>query len=179
MSPAYWLGNQAIVQRTLGAKSEWDAKASMLFVAFLKTFVPLAFVLPVLLGLQLLGTIDPDKTDGVYPLLIEELQPVGLRGILYAAFLAALMSSIDSYANSAATILLRSRLGPLDPPPDAHALAITTIRSKEKRRIGRMFPPGRCLLIPDHHNGQPATPDVKPNRWYDGRDGRCRATWHE
>ena len=107
LSPAYWLGNQAIVQRTLGAKSEWDAKASMLFGAFLKTFVPLAFVLPGLLGLQLLGATAQDNPDGVYPLLIQELLPVGLRGVLYAAFLAALMSSIDSYANSAATIFTR------------------------------------------------------------------------
>jgi SSS family solute:Na+ symporter len=107
LSPAYWLGNQAIVQRTLGAKSEWDAKASMLFGAFLKTIVPIAFVLPGLLGLFLISDVvdlDPDK---VYPQLIEKLLPVGVRGILYAAFLAALMSSVDSYANSAATIFTR------------------------------------------------------------------------
>jgi solute:Na+ symporter, SSS family len=107
LSPAYWLGNQAIVQRTLGAKSEWDAKASMLFGAFLKTFVPLAFVLPGLLGLLLLDAGAHDDPERVYPRLIQQLLPIGLRGVLYAAFLAALMSSIDSYANSAATIFTR------------------------------------------------------------------------
>jgi len=101
LSPAYWIGNQAIVQRTLGAKDEWSARASMVFGAMLKTVVPVAFVLPGLLGLVLLGQQDPNT---VYPRLILELLPVGLRGVLYAAFLAALMSSVDSYTNSAATI---------------------------------------------------------------------------
>lgn len=107
LSPAYWLGNPAIVQRTLGARSLWDAKAAMIFGAGLKTFVPLAFVLPGLLGLALLPDAASIEGASVYPRLIEHLLPVGLRGILYAAFLAALMSSLDSYANSAATIFVR------------------------------------------------------------------------
>jgi solute:Na+ symporter, SSS family len=107
LSPAYWIGNQAIVQRTLGAKSEWDARASMIFGAFLKIVVPLAFVLPGLLAVVLFADrtqVDPNE---VYPDLIHRLAPVGLRGLLYAAFLAALMSSVDSYANSAATVLVK------------------------------------------------------------------------
>jgi len=109
LSPAYWIGNQAIVQRTLGAKNEWHAQASMIFGAALKIIVPVAFVLPGLIAIVLLRErtgLDPNKA---YPTLIDELIPVGvgLRGLLYAAFLAALMSSVDSYANSAATIATR------------------------------------------------------------------------
>lgn len=105
LSPAYWLGNQAIVQRVLGAKDEWSARASMVFGAFLKTLVPLAFVLPGLLGI-LLCARDTEPSM-VYPVLIRELLPVGLRGFMYAAFAAALMSSVDSYTNSASTIFVR------------------------------------------------------------------------
>jgi len=108
LSPAYWVGNQAIVQRTLGARDEWSARSSMVFGALLKTVVPVAFVLPGLLGLVLLGDRDP---NGVYPQLIGELLPVGMRGLMYAAFLAALMSSVDSYTNSAATIFTRDIYG--------------------------------------------------------------------
>jgi SSS family solute:Na+ symporter len=79
----------------------------MIFGALLKSVVPVAFVLPGLLGIVLLeqsGGVDPNE---VYPRLIRELLPTGLRGLLYAAFLAALMSSVDSYTNSAATIFCR------------------------------------------------------------------------
>ncbi len=111
LSPAYWLGHQAIVQRTLGAKDAWHARAAMIFGAGLKTVVPLAFVLPGLLALVLLGDRGGLEANEVYPSLIERLAPVGLRGLLYAAFLAALMSSVDSYANSAATLFTRDLYG--------------------------------------------------------------------
>ena len=105
LSPAYWIGNQAIVQRVLAAEDEWSARASMIFGAILKTVVPLAFVLPGLIGLLLLG--QDAKPDQIYPRMVMELLPVGVRGVLFAAFLAALMSSVDSYTNSAATIFVR------------------------------------------------------------------------
>jgi len=108
LSPAYWIGNQAIVQRTLGSRDEWSARSAMIFGGMLKTLVPAAFVLPGLLGLALLGERDP---NGVYAELIGALLPAGLRGVLYAAFLAALMSSVDSYTNSAATIFTRDIYG--------------------------------------------------------------------
>jgi SSS family solute:Na+ symporter len=109
LSPAYWLGNQAIVQRTLGARDEWSTRAAVILGAALKTVVPLAFVLPGLLGLVL--PMEQTDPNGVYPALIGMLLPAGLRGVLYAAFLAALMSSVDSYTNSAATIFTRDLYG--------------------------------------------------------------------
>ncbi len=103
LSPAYWIGNQAIVQRSLGARSEFEAKASYIWGALLKNIIPLIVAVPGLLAVVLL----PDLKDGdsAIPNLVGVLFPAGLRGLFVAAFLAALMSSIDSYLNSASTIV--------------------------------------------------------------------------
>ncbi len=103
LSPAYWIGNQAIVQRSLGARSEFEAKASYIWGALLKNIIPLIVAVPGLVAVALL----PDLKDGdaAIPNLVGVLLPAGLRGLFVAAFLAALMSSIDSYLNSAATIV--------------------------------------------------------------------------
>jgi SSS family solute:Na+ symporter len=103
LSPAYWVGNQAIVQRTLGAKSEFEAKASYVWGAVLKNVIPLIVAVPGLIALALI----PDLKDGdtAIPRLVAEILPSGVRGVFVAAFLAALMSSVDSYLNSAATIV--------------------------------------------------------------------------
>ena len=103
LSPAYWIGNQAIVQRSLGARSEFEAKASYVWGAVLKNIIPLIVAVPGLIAVALL----PDLKDGdmAVPRLVGEILPVGVRGLFVAAFVAALMSSVDSYLNSAATIV--------------------------------------------------------------------------
>lgn len=103
LSPAYWIGNQAIVQRSLGAASEFEAKAAYVWGALLKNLVPLVVAVPGLIAFVKF----PELTDGdqAFPELISHLLPVGLKGLFLAAFLAALMSSIDSYLNSASTIV--------------------------------------------------------------------------
>jgi solute:Na+ symporter, SSS family len=103
LSPAYWIGNQAIVQRSLGARSEFDAKASYIWGALLKNIIPVIVAVPGLIAVVLLP--DLKVGDAAIPSLIGVLLPAGLRGLFVAAFLAALMSSIDSYLNSAATIV--------------------------------------------------------------------------
>jgi SSS family solute:Na+ symporter len=102
LSPAYWIGNQAIVQRSLGARSEFEAKAAYIWGSLLKSLIPVIIVLPGLVAVAVLP--DLDDGDTALPLLATGLLPLGLRGIFVAAFLAALMSSVDSYLNSAATI---------------------------------------------------------------------------
>lgn len=102
LSPAYWIGNQAIVQRSLGARSEFEAKAAYIWGSLLKSLIPVIIVLPGLVAVALLP--DLDDGDTALPLLATGLLPIGLRGIFVAAFLAALMSSVDSYLNAAATI---------------------------------------------------------------------------
>lgn len=102
LSPAYWIGNQAIVQRSLGAKTEFQAKASYIWGALLKNLIPVIIAGP---GLVAYALYDLNDGDLAFPTLVRELLPVGLTGLFLSAFLAALMSSIDSYLNSAATIL--------------------------------------------------------------------------
>lgn len=103
ISPSYWIGNQAIVQRALGARSEYEAKASYVWGALLKNIIPLTIVIPGLVALARFPALsDPDQA---LPKVIGSMMPVGIKGIFLAAFLAALMSSVDSYLNSAATIV--------------------------------------------------------------------------
>jgi solute:Na+ symporter, SSS family len=103
LSPAYWIGNQAIVQRSFGARSEFEAKASYVWGAVLKNAIPFIVAVPGLIALAKF----PRLADGdvAFPMLVSELLPAGLRGVFLAAFFAALMSSVDSYLNSASAIL--------------------------------------------------------------------------
>ena len=103
LSPAYWIGNQAIVQRSLGAESEFQAKASYVCGAVLKNVIPLIIAVPGLIAVAKFP--DLAEGDAAVPRLMGELLPSGLRGLFVAGFLAALMSSVDSYVNAAATIL--------------------------------------------------------------------------
>jgi len=104
LSSAYFVGNQAVVQRALGARSEWDAKAGMIFAGFLKLFIPLLIFIPGLAArVTHPGLADPDQA---VPTLIRDLLPPGLTGLMFAAFCAALMSSVDSYLNSATTVYI-------------------------------------------------------------------------
>ena len=102
LSPAYWIGNQAIVQRNLGARSEYEAKKSVLWGAFLKLFIPIILIGPGVAAVAMAYEIK--DANQVYPTLIHNLLPPGLVGLVFAAFLAALLSSVDSYLNSCATL---------------------------------------------------------------------------
>lgn len=107
LSPAWWCCHQAIIQRTLGARSEWDAKAGMLFASFPKMLIPVLVVLPGLLALALNPELSGADMDKAFPWLIKNLLPAGLAGLVFAAFMAALISSVDSTLNSAATLWTR------------------------------------------------------------------------
>lgn len=130
LSPAYWIGNQAIVQRSLGSKSEFDAKAAYVWGALLKNIIPVVIAVPGLIALALF----PDIGDGdqAIPTLVTRILPSGIRGIFFAAFLAAMMSSVDSYLNSASTIvsydfIQRFSKSPISESRILHLGRITTI----------------------------------------------------
>lgn len=106
-SPAWWCCNQAMIQRTLGAKTEWDAKAGMMFAGFPKMLVPFLTIIPGLIALALNPDLTGPDMDKAYPWLIKNLLPAGLAGLVFAAFMAALISSVDSVLNSAATLWTR------------------------------------------------------------------------
>ena len=107
LGPAWWCCHQAIIQRTLGARSEWDAKAGMMFAALPKMLIPILVVLPGLLALALNPGLIGADMDKAFPWLIKSLLPAGLAGLVFAAFMAALISSVDSTLNSAATLWTR------------------------------------------------------------------------
>ncbi|GIX04003.1 MAG: sodium:solute symporter [Planctomycetaceae bacterium] len=103
ISPAYWMGNQAIVQRALGTRSVYEARAAYVWGALLKNLIPFLIAIPGLMAIALIPDL-PDA-DAALPTLIGRLLPAGMKGVFIAAFLAALMSSVDSYLNSASTLL--------------------------------------------------------------------------
>ncbi len=105
LAPAYWFGNQSILQRCLGAKSEFEAKASFMWGALLKIAIPMIMVVPGIIVLTHNPNIE--QADFALPTLIRDTLPTGVLGIFFAAFLAALMSSVDSCLNSASTLWVK------------------------------------------------------------------------
>ncbi len=101
-SLAYVGTNQFYIQRCLGAKSEWDAKMGVIGCAFIKFFLPFIIVFPGLVAFAMFGRGLAE--DAVYVKMINELLPPFGRGILLAALIAAIMSTVSSVLNSAATI---------------------------------------------------------------------------
>ena len=100
----YYCGlNQFIVQRTLAAKDLRQGQRGVIFAAALWLLVPFFIVLPGIMALQLYPD-QMDKADQAYPLLIRNLIPTGLRGFMFAAIAGAVISSLASMLNSAATI---------------------------------------------------------------------------
>ena len=103
----YWCADQTIVQRVLGAKSENHARVGSLFAGFLKILPVFIFVLPGVLCLALVnqGKLSaPVDTKNTYDFMIRELLPTGLTGVMAAALLAALMSTVAGALNSIATL---------------------------------------------------------------------------
>ncbi len=114
LSPAYWCANQAILQRCLGARTEWDGKASMIFAAMAKMFVPFLIVLPGFFAL-LLASDKLTHADQALPWIVKNLLPTGISGIFFVAFVAALQSSISSTMNSTAVMVTRDIIGVMAP----------------------------------------------------------------
>jgi len=101
----YWCSDQTIVQRVLGAKSLKDAQAGPLFAGLLKILPVFILVVPGVIGYVLFKDQIGSDANQTLPVLINNLMPVGLKGILAAALLAALMSTIAAALNSSATLV--------------------------------------------------------------------------
>lgn len=103
----YWCADQTIVQRVLGAKDENHARIGPLFAGFIKILPVFIFFLPGTIALALIkqGKLPPlaDSKD-VYAFMITHLLPPGLTGLMAAALLAALMSTVSGALNSIATL---------------------------------------------------------------------------
>ncbi|MEJ2161122.1 MAG: sodium/sugar symporter [Chromatiales bacterium] len=101
MNLSYWGFNQYIIQRALAAKSTREAQKGIMFAAYLKMLMPVIVVLPGVAAVMLAPDLEtPDKA---YPTLMN-LLPTGLLGLVFAALIAAIVSSLASMMNSISTI---------------------------------------------------------------------------
>jgi SSS family solute:Na+ symporter len=106
----YWCCDQTIVQRVLAARNEKHARLGPLFCAFLKIWPVFFFVLP---GVICVALVQKNAFDGAapqtsadtYTFLITHLLPVGLKGLVAAAMLAAAMQTCSAALNSTATLV--------------------------------------------------------------------------
>ena len=102
----YWCTDQHIVQRCLAGRDERQARRGTIFAAYLKLFPFFIFMIPGLIAYVLAkqGKIQLPNSDQSFPILVKELMPVGLRGLLAGGLLAALMSSLASVYNACSTL---------------------------------------------------------------------------
>jgi SSS family solute:Na+ symporter len=102
----YWCTDQTIVQRVLGARSEKQAKLGAIFAGFLKILPVFIMVVPGILAVALFHDQIGDDTKSVLPVMIMNLMPIGLKGLMVAALLAAVMSSVAAALNSCSTLIV-------------------------------------------------------------------------
>ena len=102
----YWCTDQYIVQRALTAKNIKEGRRGTIFGALLKLMPVFLFLIPgvIALTLKMRGELDWDSPDEAFPVLMSNLLPSGLRGLVAAGLLAALMSSLASVFNSCSTL---------------------------------------------------------------------------
>lgn len=102
----YWCTDQYIVQRVLSAKGIQAARRGTLFAGYLKLLPVFIFLFPgmIAFALNAQGKIQVDSADQAFAVLVTELLPSGIKGIVIAGLLAALMSSLASLFNSSATL---------------------------------------------------------------------------
>lgn len=104
----YWGCNQYIIQRALAAKSIKEAQRGVAFAGYLKLLLPLIVVIPGIvayaMSLEDPTAVDIDKADQAYPWLLSSFVGPGLRGMAFAALIAAIVSSLASMMNSTSTI---------------------------------------------------------------------------
>jgi SSS family solute:Na+ symporter len=106
----YWCTDQYIVQRVLTARGLREARRGTLFAAYLKLAPVFIFLLPGMIAVALFKQGMPGfesigtNPQGAFPVLVSNLLPMGLRGLVLAGMLSALMSSLASLFNSTATL---------------------------------------------------------------------------
>lgn len=111
----YWGFNQYIIQKGLAAKNLQEAKRGLIFGGYLKILIPLIVVIPGITAYVLFNHPDLHSTlqglngtievaDEAYPWLLKNFAPNGIRGLAFAALVAAVVSSLASMLNSTSTI---------------------------------------------------------------------------
>lgn len=127
ISVFYNATNQFIVQRTLAAKNEWHARMGVIFGDYLKFLLPFLIIFPALVAPTLFP--DLEKPDLLFAVLVENLLPTGLVGLVMAGLIAAVMSHLSGAINSCTTILTMDIYRPYIRPQSTE---------KESVRFGRL-----------------------------------------
>jgi solute:Na+ symporter, SSS family len=102
----YWGTNQFIAQRTLGARSDWDARMGTITAGFLKLLIPFLCIVPGMAAGYILAIDPATESDTAFAGLTRTLLPpgYGLVGLVMAGLAAGILSTIDSMMNSTATL---------------------------------------------------------------------------
>lgn len=160
----YWCTDQYIVQRALGAPNETEARRGSIFAGILKLLPVFIFIVPGMICWGLIlktndpGTIEPnsvlaemdfsemlvaDQTQPMiedsgkaFPMMVKNVLPVGVRGLVVAGLLSALMSSLAGVFNACSTLFTMDLYSKFRPDASEHQLV----------RIGRMAT-GLMVLI--------------------------------
>jgi len=117
----FWCTNQFVVQRALAARSLDHGRWGALFAAALKLPNLFILILPGVMATVLYPNLE--RPDMVFPTMMVDLLPVGLRGLLLAAFVAAILSSLEAIFNSSATLFTMDFVRRLRPQTSDQALA--------------------------------------------------------
>ena len=128
----YWCTDQYIVQRALGAPNERVARQGSIFSAFLKLFPVYLFIIPGLICYALAQSnkipelsaafAKPGAAQGAFPLMVQYLLPAGLRGIVVAGLLSALMGSLAGVFNACSTLFTVDLYEKMRPKATQHEL---------------------------------------------------------
>jgi len=134
----YWCTDQYIVQRALGAPSERAARRGSICASFFKLLPVFIFIIPGMICFALAasgkvpalqqnligeeGAVIRDEAQKAFPMLVMTVLPAGLRGIVVAGLLAALMSSLSGVFNASSTLFTMDFYSKLRPKATQHQL---------------------------------------------------------
>jgi SSS family solute:Na+ symporter len=119
----YWCTDQTIVQKVLGARSEKDGRDGAIFAGFLKILPVFLMVFPGVIGYVLFKDQIAEPNDTLL-VMMQNLLPTGLRGLMAAGLLAALMSTIEAALNSTATVTAEDIVKRLRPQTPDRSLVL-------------------------------------------------------
>ena len=133
----YWCTDQYIVQRTLGAPNEQQARRGSIFAAILKLLPVFIFIIPGMIcyalatsgkvpalteALMAEGKVDTQSAQAAFPLMVQHVLPTGVRGIVVAGLLSALMSSLAGVFNASSTLFTIDLYQKFRPDASQHRL---------------------------------------------------------
>ncbi len=101
----YWCSDQTHVQRVLGAHTLEDAQQGAIFAGFLKLLPVFLLITPGIVGYAIFRDKIGDHANQTFPLMVNLLLPIGVKGFVAAALLAAIMSNIAAALNSTGTLV--------------------------------------------------------------------------